>query len=248
VPDPLIAFVGDLPAGHAFIVEHAGNACGVSAPPFLNDCGYDQAGSLLDHLHGPLNPPSTVPAGTLVAFAQGEFLTDAAAQGMATTGYVYVPEPCRAGGCDIHVAFHGCQQTAGLVGDAFVAGAGYNRWADTNGLVVLYPQARDTVDNPNACWDWWGYSDEAFAERTAPQLAAVHAMVARLAGETEPTAPFCASHSAMNAEHWRTGRARICDGAFFCAVGSGDPLGLGAIVSTLYESPQGSFATAPCTR
>jgi poly(3-hydroxybutyrate) depolymerase len=248
VPETAIAFVSDMPAGHAFIVEDAANACDVSARPYVNDCDYDQAGALLAHILGPLAAPSAVPAGELVAFTQGEFLADAAGQGMAATGYVYVPDPCRDGGCAVHIAFHGCQQTSALVGDAFVSGTGLNRWADTNRLIVLYPQARATGDNPNACWDWWGYTVEAFAERAAPQLAAVHAMVARLAGQSVPEAPFCASHTALNAEHWQAGRARGCNGVFLCAVGSGDELGFAVNVSTLYESPRGSFATARCTR
>ena len=38
--------------------------------------------------------------------------------------------------------------------------AGYNEWADTNGIVVLYPQLDPTeiLDNPEGCWDWWGYT------------------------------------------------------------------------------------------
>ena len=247
IPDAAIAFFDDMAAGHAFIVEDAANACDVSTSPYMNDCDYDQAGALLRHIYGPLDPAATEPAGELVAFDQSEFLADAAGHGMAETGYVYVPESCAGGGCAIHVAFHGCQQTEALIGDAFVSGAGYNRWADTNDLIVLYPQARKTSDNPKSCWDWWGYSAEGFAERAAPQLAAVNAMVTRLAGGSEPPVPFCAMHTAMNSEHWKAGRARTCDGAFMCAVGSGDALGFLVNVSTLYESPRGTFATVPCT-
>jgi poly(3-hydroxybutyrate) depolymerase len=247
VPEEAIAFVHDLEAGHAFIVEEGPNRCGVSASPYINDCDYDQAGALLAHIYGTLNPHSDEPAGALLAFDQSEFLADAAGHGMAETGYVYMPQACEAGGCAIHVAFHGCQQTEALIGDDFVGGAGYNRWADTNGLIVLYPQARRTTDNPKSCWDWWGYSDPDYAKRAAPQLAAVNAMVARLAGETEPPAPFCAAYTGLNSDHWKAGRARACDGVFMCAVGSGDALGFAVNVSTLYEKPQGNFTTEPCS-
>ena len=35
--------------------------------------------------------------------------------------------------------------------------------------------------NPLGCWDWWGYTDDDYLSRTAPQLSAVHGMVERLA-------------------------------------------------------------------
>lgn len=248
IPEEALEFINDLAAGHAFIVEDTENACGVSTSPYINDCDYDQAGALLEHIYGALKAPSAEPAGTFVAFDQTEFLDDAAGDGMAKTGYAYVPDACETGGCAIHIAFHGCQQTEALIGDNFISGAGYNRWADTNDLIVLYPQARRTLDNPKSCWDWWGYSDEAFAERSGPQLAAVNAMVTRLAGGSEPPAPFCARHTALNSAHWKAGRARLCGGPFLCAVGSGDALGFFVNVSTLYESPRGTFGTAPCAR
>ena len=40
----------------------------------------------------------------------------------------------------LHVVFHGCKQSASLVERKFVEHAGYNRWADTNAFIVLYPQ------------------------------------------------------------------------------------------------------------
>ena len=63
--------------------------------------------------------------------------------------------------------------------------AGYNRWAETNRIVVLYPQARATWGmplNPYGCWDWWGYTGTAYTGKSAPQIAALRAMVEKLAG------------------------------------------------------------------
>jgi hypothetical protein len=40
-----IKYVNDIAAGHAFVVEEARNACGVTQSPFINDCDYDQAWS-----------------------------------------------------------------------------------------------------------------------------------------------------------------------------------------------------------
>ena len=87
--------------------------------------------------------------------------------------------------CRLHIAFHGCRQGADQGGEAFVRDAGYNRWADAHGLVVLYPQARRSLllpMNPEGCWDWWGYSGARYAVRDGPQVGAVRAMVRALAG------------------------------------------------------------------
>ena len=141
---------------------------------------------------------------------------------------------------------HGCRQTYDLVGDAFLAGTGYNRWADTNSLIVLYPQAHETRMNPNACWDWWGYDDPDYASKSGRQMAATYSMLTRLAGGSQPPPRFCQVHESYNFGHWRAGRARICNWWLFCAVGSGENLGFAVNAPTLYESPEGTFGTQPC--
>jgi poly(3-hydroxybutyrate) depolymerase len=66
---------------------------------------------------------------------------------------------------------------------SFAKETGYNRWADANRIVVLYPQAAKSwfwPFNPWGCWDWWGYSGADYATRNAAQLATVHAMLTAL--------------------------------------------------------------------
>jgi poly(3-hydroxybutyrate) depolymerase len=116
-----------------------------------------------------------------MAFDQQEF----GGVSMGATGYAYVPASCASERCRVHVAFHGCRQGAEEIGERFVRDAGYNRWADTNRLIVLYPQAVARyvfwTFNPRGCWDWWGYSGSGYATRDAPQIRAVMAMVERIA-------------------------------------------------------------------
>jgi poly(3-hydroxybutyrate) depolymerase len=248
VPEARIEYVHDLAAGHAFLTEDRGNACGSSESPFINDCHYDQAGAILKQIYGPPNPPVSALGGRLIEFDQTEFLPDPTSHGMASTGFAYVPASCAAGeACRVHVAFPGCEQTVDLIGDAFVSGAGFNRWADSNHLIILYPQTHATAVNPNACWDWWGYDDPNYATKSGRQMAAVRAMLTRLAGGTQPPPPFCQAYRATNFGHWWAGRAKVCAYWFVCAVGSGDNLGFAAAASTLYESPKGYFSTDPCT-
>ena len=66
--------------------------------------------------------------------------------------------------------------------DDFVRDAGYNRWAATNAIVVLYPQATASAANPNRCWDFWGYTGADYRIQRGPQVRAVKGMVDRLLG------------------------------------------------------------------
>jgi len=180
-------------AGHAMITEDFGNACGVSRTPFISDCDFDAAGALLAHLLGRLHPrASEASPRSLKTFSQeGFFDPDDDSVSLNRWGHVYVPAACQGGGtCRVHVAFHGCQQYQELVGDAFYARAGYNEWAESNAIVVLYPQTTSwsgswfgDVGNPKGCWDWWGYSGNRFHRKDGKQMAAVAAMINALLGE-----------------------------------------------------------------
>jgi poly(3-hydroxybutyrate) depolymerase len=254
VPPANIRHDDGVPAGHGFVTEDGPVPCSRTGAPYVNDCDLDQARLILEHLHGPLNPPAAQ-AGATLAFDQTAYLTRAAASGMAATGRAYVPASCTRQGaaCRVHVAFHGCKQTEALVGDAYTAGTGFNRWAETNGIVVLYPQAQDGPGNPNGCWDWWGYTDQRYATKDGVQVAAVHRMLLALAGQAGGVGDgdggaFCARHDAWNAAHLSTGRAVACGLGRACAFGSGDPLGALFAASTVYEHPRGFYTSAPCGR
>ena len=94
----------------------------------------------------------------------------------------------------MHVVFHGCLQNYDTIGDRFYTKAGYNRWADSNNFIVLYPQtiARfgwnwktfwtfSYISNPKACWDWWGYDSPDYYKKNGAQMSAVKKMLDRLA-------------------------------------------------------------------
>jgi poly(3-hydroxybutyrate) depolymerase len=190
--DGHIAYVDWIDAGHAMITSDFGGACPTTSPPFINDCDYDAARHLLEHLYGP--PEASVPPapGRLVEFDQREFAGgDAYSISMGDAGFAYVPSACEVERCRVHVALHGCRQNAEAIGQTFVRHAGYNQPADTNRLIVLYPQtirrwgwgfaARwSYVFNPRGCWDWWGYTGAAYHTQEAPQIRAVRAMLERL--------------------------------------------------------------------
>jgi poly(3-hydroxybutyrate) depolymerase len=102
---------------------------------------------------------------------------------MDDEAFVYIPKTCESQRCRIHVAFHGCRQGRAAVKDQFAREAGYNRWADTNRIIVLYPQAIARwwgTYNPKGCWDWWGYSGSEYHTKEGAQIRAVKAMLDRL--------------------------------------------------------------------
>lgn len=206
-----IFYKKDMMAGHAMPTINYGNKCEeVNSPPWMNACHYDGAGEMLKHIYGALNPaqPVTASSGQLIEFAQKEFVDpqplnseDLAKQtSLNEFGYAYVPRSCLDGKpCRVHIVFHGCRQVynkdpAGIdlekggipFGLQMILHAGYNEWANTNHIIVLYPQAQKNKVNPNGCFDWWGYlagTKDTYATKEAPQMKAVRAMMKALSGK-----------------------------------------------------------------
>ncbi len=170
------------------------NACGSTASPYVSNCGFDGAKAVLTKFYGTLNARNNAPASAnYIEFDQTAFTTN---PGMASTGWLYVPANCAAGAtCKLHVALHGCVQNYATIGDKFVKNTGYTRWADTNSIVVLFPQtavdntsrstaASGSLPNPNGCWDWIGWYGSNFTQKAGVQAAALKAMVDRVSSGT----------------------------------------------------------------
>ena len=166
------------------------NACSSSASPYISNCGYDGAKAALTKFYGALGARNDSPAAAnYIEFDQTAFTSN---PGMAATGWVYVPARCASGVvCRLHVALHGCLQNHATIGDKFIKNTGYTRWADANGIVVLFPQtqvdntsrstsASGSLPNGNGCWDWIGWYGSHFAQRSGSQQAAIKAMVDQL--------------------------------------------------------------------
>lgn len=177
-----IFYKNNIASEHAMVTSDYGNACSTKASPYISNCNFDLAGEMLKWIYGALNAPSNgTLGGSFVEFNQAEFIANPASHGMANSGWAYVPADCASGQqCKLHVVLHGCQQDQTKVGDQYYRRAGYNRWADSNRIVVLYPQtAPSSSGNPNGCWDWWGYDDANYAKKNGRQMAAIKAMVDR---------------------------------------------------------------------
>ena len=189
VPAANVVYKKDIAAEHAMITDDYGNGCSTKGSPYISDCNFDLAGAMLQHLYGALNARNnaTLPAGNFVEFNQSQFISN---HGMAPTGWAYIPAACAAGGtatCKLHVALHGCQQNVTLVQQQWVRNTGYNRWADSNNIVVLYPQT--STQATNSCWDWWGYDSANYSRKSGPQMTAIKAMVDQVSSGGGMTTP-----------------------------------------------------------
>ena len=183
IPPTNIKLVADLPAGHAFLTKGSGIACGRTGDPYISNCNYDQAGELLQQIYGPLRPRVGGARRRVHRLRSARVHARPAEPRSGSSGVAYVPPDCRASqGCRVHVIFHGCNQHREKVGDVFIKDAGFPAWADANRLVLLYPQVTTTTVNPQACWDWWGYTGRDYLTRNGPQIEAVRRMLDRLSG------------------------------------------------------------------
>ncbi len=190
-----VQFDNQFPAAHGWESPEGELACGTLGSPFMVNCqvngvAYDSVKTWLTMFLGDLNARNNGRlSGTLYSFDQTEFGASAKVS-MSPTGSVFVPRACEQGkACGLVLALHGCKQEAARIGNRWVTQAGINEWADTNRLVVVYPDtiASSAPDptNPNACFDWWGYSnqlDPNYALKSGLQMSVLYSMVQRVTG------------------------------------------------------------------
>ena len=165
-------------AEHGWVTPDTSNACGALNSQYLINCGFDAEDEFLTDFFGTLNARNDgTLTGSLIEFNQAPY----AAAGMDSVGYIYVPANCASGAaCKLVVALHGCEQGEYYVGTAFVKESGLNEWADTNSIIVLYPQAIPSTGNTLGCWDWWDYTGTAYASNEGPQVSAIWKMIQQI--------------------------------------------------------------------
>lgn len=182
VPENNIKFVDNLEVGHAFPTLDYGNNCPTPrSSPFLSRCNYDGAFEILNFLYGPISLKGIEVEQNLKFISQAKYFVENQKQNsMANEAAIYVPTSCQNGAkCALHVAFHGCMQSRDDIGDAYFRKTGFNAWAETNDIIVLYPQVvkNYVLGNPNSCWDWWGYTGAQFHNKQSVQMNVVHKMI-----------------------------------------------------------------------
>ncbi|WP_426307283.1 PHB depolymerase family esterase [Acidovorax facilis] len=241
VPTANVVYKKDIAAEHAMVTDDYGSGCSTKGAPYISDCNFDLAGAMLQHLYGTLNARNNaaLPTGNFIEFNQSEFITN---HGMATTGWAYVPQACQAGGsatCKLHVVLHGCKQNISDVQQQYVRNTGYNRWADSNNIVMLYPQTSTAATN--SCFDWWGYDNANYAKKSGPQMAAIKAMVDRVGsgGTTNPPvdlpAPTGVSTSGATASSMAIGWNAVSGAASYNVYRDGNKTNALPVTATSYS-------------
>ncbi|CAG8902068.1 unnamed protein product [Penicillium egyptiacum] len=174
-------------AAHTFPTDFDGsgdNQCGSALSPYISNCNYDGAGAVLKWMYGELAARNSGSlSGEVIAFDQSSSF---GASGMDSTGYLYVPAACKDGStvCKLHVALHGCLQSHSQIQSKFIDNTGYNKWADTNNIIIAFPQAvvdysihtvwgGTMLPNPNACWDWVGWYGKNADQKGGVQMTAI---------------------------------------------------------------------------
>jgi len=172
-----------LAAAHTFPTLDYGTACTTSSTPYIGKCNYDAAGNILNWLYSNLKPRTAAIASNIKSIRQSDYMPPGTV-GLADTAYYYLPSGCAGSktSCDLHVAVHGCLQDPANIQDKYYTKTGYNEWAEANNIIILYPQSKAIPNqNPNACYDWWGYGGANYSFKTAPQMVTIWNMIKALA-------------------------------------------------------------------
>lgn len=173
----------NVPAEHAMITNDYGNVCNYLGEPWINNCGLDSAGKVLNVVMGAtLKNGSSYVDDNLYTFSQtGNY----SALSFDDKGYVYIPTACHGGRvqCAAHLVFHGCNQGARYIGETFVIHSGYLKHAEANNIIMLFPQVKKEgiiEPNPQGCFDWFAYTGLDFATKKGVQMRAIANMMTDL--------------------------------------------------------------------
>ena len=117
----------------------------------------------MKHIYGPLKPPSKdMEWNSMHFFDQKEFdvADDGTSIGLGRAGLIYVPKACAndhgasTTPCPLHVALHGCENPF-VMEYPEAHKLSFNRWAESNGIVVLWPHMNShgtTAQGKHGCW------------------------------------------------------------------------------------------------
>jgi hypothetical protein len=184
-------------AEHCFPTDFYGNKCSNLGSPYINNCEYKGSKYALEHImNTSLQPTIDYKAENLMSFDQSKY-NPGITSSLADSGYIYVPDAWKQGDCPLHVAFHGCSQTTKDIGLDYVKGTGFLGLAESNGIIILFPQVQKSLFlpiNPQGCWDWWGYSELIplpvewnFPTQNGVQMKAIYKMIKDLQSGTFET-------------------------------------------------------------
>jgi hypothetical protein len=192
----------NLAAEHCIPTLNYGETCSMKTSPYIGDCNYEGAGTAFQTFYGStvkkgsssslslslsLGPSfslGTAVTSNLYKFDQTEFYKGSSTS-LNTFGYIYIPTACAdsSTACRLHLSFHGCLQDYDNIQDTWAVHAGYNDWAEANKIIVVYPYVTSSFGNPNACWDWWGYTGKDYVLQSGVQMTFAKEIINRVMGK-----------------------------------------------------------------
>lgn len=163
------------------------------APPnqlSLSNCGFSGALDALQFLLGPnavRAPSPSLNLEPLLTFDQAEFFygingsNPNGRHDMDTVGFLYVPRICQNNQveCHLHFFFHGCNVGREFVGGEHVRNSGFLEVAETNGIIMVFPQVLASQENDIGCWDTYGFTGPLYATKAGAQVTVVRNMLSR---------------------------------------------------------------------
>ncbi|OMJ93807.1 hypothetical protein SteCoe_3130 [Stentor coeruleus] len=177
VPTINITTMLDIPANHGWVTKLEGNPCWYLGPPYVVACGVDLSGIIYSTLYGTPVAKGNFNSSHLFMFDQSDY-GDVWQAGMSTRGFIYANDFCRSNPvkCTLHVNFHGCEQSYQTLGLVYIEEMGLGEWAETNQVIIMFPQAMETINNPEGCWDFWGYTGSNFEVKAGLQPTIIQKM------------------------------------------------------------------------
>ncbi|MGB0661397.1 MAG: hypothetical protein ACPGNV_14635 [Mangrovicoccus sp.] len=183
---------------------------GENVPIYDDVPAFTQSHDILDFIYQAEKPvpAATSPAGKLLCVEQRQYAeTETGKASLARFAYAYIPSKVHAKEAEalgVHIAIHGCKQGYDFInyvnglqdiqnqppyGSRYITSTGYMEWAEANNVIILFPQVAGSdsaaLQNPDGCWDWWGYAAEDTANpdyysRDAVQIKTIYNMFAAL--------------------------------------------------------------------
>lgn len=171
----------NIAAEHCLPTLLYGNPCSTLSSPYMSMCLFDGAGEslqiLYDDLIVPLSDDIQMPH-SLRIFDQTPFYNKNEYTSLNEFGFIYIPEDCEiTKKCRMHISFHGCLQGWEFIANTYAVNSGFNVWAEKNNIIILYPYVKSSIDNPNGCWDWWGYTGLEYGTKYGKQIQFIERII-----------------------------------------------------------------------
>jgi len=182
-------------AAHVWSLNHGACSCGACLYSIassaeccdVNNCDYELTAEMFERFYADVNPPQAA-SQPLWWFDQLAHLPQTSnetwvSHGLWRWGFAYVPESCVGAirRCRIHVHYHGCINKKWSQRHLWSRSLDIDNFAESNGVIVVYPQAAGDKHTGVGCWNWLSSkSDPHYDTQLSVQLRTVSRILQNL--------------------------------------------------------------------